>query len=227
MQCKWNGLVGICRNMPEYVGIVQVFRLFSEENHAIWSWHPCSGPRAIGRAQWSQWSSPRHIPRCRSIPEPQLRCLRGVQWFSDVECRISINDDQRCTAGFLLQTELLCISRLTPLNKELADCLKGHTSWSDHTWQHITTPLGFIGGRSKVKDRRSAQILLSIWLVCSDSMDIYGQMSAIQVAKTIFTAGLHCHALPHHDVTKDKKPELGWQTGIWSASRLHEIYRNC
>jgi hypothetical protein len=40
-------------------------------------------------------------------------------------------------------------------------------------------------------------------------MDMYGQMSAIQVAKTIFTAGLHCHALPHHDVTKDKKPELG------------------
>ena len=144
VQMEWTSrnmseYVGICRNMPEYVGIVQVFRLFSEENHAIWSWHPCSGPRAIGRAQWSQWSSPRHIPRCRSIPEPQLRCLRGVQWFSDVECRISINDDQRCTAGFLLQTELLCISRLTPSTKNLLTVWK--VTQAEVTTHDNTLPL--------------------------------------------------------------------------------------
>ena len=88
-----------------------------------------SGPRAIGRAQWSQWSSPRHRSGCRSIPEP-LRLSKYVehdddQNWSKMYSRISASNWTAMSATYL-----------KPHPQQRTFCLKGQAEATTHekTW---------------------------------------------------------------------------------------------
>ena len=164
------------------------------------------GPRAIGRAQWSQWSSPRHRSGCRSIPEP-LRLSKYVEH----------DDDQNWSKMYSRMSAANWTSNWSHAfpGKQRTCCLKGHTSWNDHTWWW------------QQSEGSSSCSIFPVHLTC---LFRYGQVSVVQgLAKTIFTAGLHCRIMTKDikAIENHWKTVFSWQTGIWSASRLHEVYRNC